>query len=74
MGSVGAPPWVKRYWVLKVFRHWSIDIMETRMVVGFKRGNVICQKPVQVLTPSIFAASWILWGMDANPTRNMMVK
>ena len=57
IGSIGAPPWVKRYWVLNVFKHWSIDMIETRMVVGFKRGRVMYQKLVQALTPSILAAS-----------------
>ncbi len=42
MGLVGAPDVVKRYCVLKVLRHWIMTITETKRVVGFSSGNVIC--------------------------------
>ena len=74
IGSIGAPPWVKRYWVLNVFRHWSMDIMETSTVVGFKSGSVMYRKSVHPVAPSVLAASWILLGMDPNPTRKTIVK
>jgi hypothetical protein len=56
IGAWGAPDWVKRYWVEKVFRHWSILIIETRTTVGFRRGNVILQKDCQRSAPSMRAA------------------
>ena len=51
-----------------------MDIMETSTVVGFKSGSVMYQKSVHPVAPSVLAASWILLGMDPNPTRKMIVK
>ncbi len=44
IGLVGAPDVEKRYCVLKVLRHWSMTITDTRSVVGFNSGNVMYQK------------------------------
>ncbi len=74
MGCLGAPAVVNRYCVLNVLRHWIIAMTDTKSVVGFRSGNVMCQKSCHLSAPSIRAASCRVLGIAPIPATKMTVK
>ena len=74
IGPSDAPFWVKRYWVLNVFKHCNIAIIETNTTVGLRSGSVIDQKTWNLFAPSIKAASYTTGGMVERPVINRITK
>ena len=73
-GPLGAPRWVNRYCVEKLFIQFSIATMDTMIVVGRNRGRMMWVTVCFVLAPSIVAASITDVGIFAIPVTTMMEK
>src|SRR3954452_13340769 len=55
----------------------AVQIVERRlvtMITGRSSGMVIEKKRWKTFAPSIFAASYISWGIDCIPARNIIVQ